>query len=602
MKTFLAIDFGTTQTSVALLKETSKQAPDVIEIHDGQKTVKAIATAVQLDDNKNITYFGAKALAKAEDAPEKTFQNFKIFVGKQGRNYQLKTEQNECSPDELALLFLSRLREMIEEHYFNRSKLSRIPELTCIIGCPSDFNEIQKRTLRDIAEKAGFINTKLCDEPIGVIYFNHFFGSLNFSQSQNILVYDFGGGTTDVAIARIKVSTNGKIEPEILSVSGLPDLGGRNFDEAIADYYMKENSYNLRNLSVKDRLHDQWVINLAARHAKEDLSSKSSTEKNINRLKVISGQRPNKFLLSRERFNQICSGLIGKFAEPIYDALTSAGLSSEDINIVILAGGSSALPYVQENMRKIFPSDKTKIIVSSATEIIAQGLAVWGKVEALEIKVDVSASSASDKFNSSKLSDYFREKRQKSDYNSTGTKIASVISEKEEPQKSKKWLWVAVIGAIIAGGVFVTARNSSIPEDQKKLEAELNRVRAEKEKAERARIEAEKRASTRRYLGKSAIQSILKSYDLDHTFWAPKQEWMDVDEEILGSDAGIFSRSSIIFTNKKVGWNTIDGKGNLLCTYDQLRNGVTDEQVRDALKHLPNSNNVINAVLEIKNY
>ena len=191
-------------------------------------------------------------------------------------------------------------------------------------------------------------------------------------------------------------------------------------------------------------------------------------------------------------------------------------------------------------MRKIFPSDKTKIIVSSATEIIAQGLAVWGKVEALEIKVDVSASSASDKFNSSKLSDYFREKRQKSDYNSTGTKIASVISEK----------WVAVIGAIIAGGVFVTARNSSIPEDQKKLEAELNRVRAEKEKAERARIEAEKRASTRRYLGKSAIQSILKSYDLDHTFWAPKQEWMDVDEEILGSDAGIFSRSSIIFTNK----------------------------------------------------
>ena len=234
MKTFLAIDFGTTQTSVALLKETSKQAPDVIEIHDGQKTVKAIATAVQLDDNKNITYFGAKALAKAEDAPEKTFQNFKIFVGKQGRNYQLKTEQNECSPDELALLFLSRLREMIEEHYFNRSKLSRIPELTCIIGCPSDFNEIQKRTLRDIAEKAGFINTKLCDEPIGVIYFNHFFGSLNFSQSQNILVYDFGGGTTDVAIARIKVSTNGKIEPEILSVSGLPDLGGRNFDEAIA--------------------------------------------------------------------------------------------------------------------------------------------------------------------------------------------------------------------------------------------------------------------------------------------------------------------------------------------------------------------------------
>ena len=391
-----------------MLKEHSSRAPEVIEINDGQKTVKAIATALQLDDYKNITYFGAKALVKAEEAPEKTFQNFKVFIGKNTREYQLKTDQNTYSPDDLASLYLRKLRETIEEHYFNGTKLSDNQELTCIIGCPSDFNEVQKKTLKNIADNAGFPNPKLCDEPIGVIYFNHFFGELKLKPSQNVLVYDFGGGTTDVAIAKVVVSENGKIEPSVLSVSGLPNLGGRNFDEAIADYYMKENNYDLKNISVKDKLHDQWVINLAARQAKEDLSSKSSVEKIINRLKVINGQRPNKLLLSREKFNEICAPLISQFAEPIYNAMTEAGLSDNDIDVVILAGGSSAMPHVQESMRKIFSSAKTKILVSSGIETIAQGLAVYRRNEALGLKArdgffDVSGAKAkktnNDKYN-----------------------------------------------------------------------------------------------------------------------------------------------------------------------------------------------------------
>ena len=91
IKRFLAIDFGTTQTSVAILNEGSNREPEIIEIHDGQRVVKAIATAIQLDENGNILYFGAGALAKSENAPERTFQNFKVFIGSKDKKFQLQT-------------------------------------------------------------------------------------------------------------------------------------------------------------------------------------------------------------------------------------------------------------------------------------------------------------------------------------------------------------------------------------------------------------------------------------------------------------------------------------------------------------------------------
>ena len=204
-----------------MITEESKREPQIIEINDGQRTVKAVATALQLDITGNITYFGAKALAKSEEAPERTFQNFKVFTGGDGQDYQVMTGQNKYTPDDLALLYLTHIRKQLEEHYFNGAKLSTMADLSCVIGCPSDWSEVRKENLKSIALSAGFPKVRLCDEPIGVIYYHHFFGSLKFSKSQNILVYDFGGGTTDVAIARIEITDSGEIKPKVLSVGGL---------------------------------------------------------------------------------------------------------------------------------------------------------------------------------------------------------------------------------------------------------------------------------------------------------------------------------------------------------------------------------------------
>ena len=194
MKRFLAIDFGTTQTSVAILNEGSNREPEIIEINDGQRPVKDIATAMQLDESGNILHFGARALAKSEDAPERTFQNFKVFVGSKDKTFQVQTAQETYTPDKLALLYLTQLRKLIEEQFFNGSKLSNEQDLFCVIGYPADWDNVRKENLKNIAQEAGFVNIKLCDEPTGVIYFNHFFGGLKFKKSQNILVYDFGGG------------------------------------------------------------------------------------------------------------------------------------------------------------------------------------------------------------------------------------------------------------------------------------------------------------------------------------------------------------------------------------------------------------------------
>ena len=110
------MDFWTTQTFIALLNKCSNRVPKIIEINDGQCVVKAVTIAVQPDDNGNVLHFGAKS----EDTHEKTFQNFKIFVGSNDNTYQLQNSQGIYTPDKLAFLFLTQLKKLIEECYFKR--------------------------------------------------------------------------------------------------------------------------------------------------------------------------------------------------------------------------------------------------------------------------------------------------------------------------------------------------------------------------------------------------------------------------------------------------------------------------------------------------
>ena len=476
MKTFLAIDFGTSQTSVAILSEDSTLPPQIIELNDGQRAVKAIDTAIQLDDNGNITYFGAKAQEKANEAPERTFQNFKVAIGSKN-DYQRETEQTQYAPEDLALLFLSHLREIIEEKHFNGVKLSEMDELSCVIGCPAEWTEVQKNALKDIALKAGFPGIKLCDEPVGAIYYNYFFGGLKLDKKKNILVYDFGGGTTDVAIAEVSISETGRIDSSILSVGGLTSLGGKDFDEALIKNYAKENGYDIQSLPPKDKIHDHWVIGLAARRVKEELSEKEATEKTINRLKSANDAKPKRISATRITFEAICKELIDRFDDPIYDALSSAGLSPEDIDYVILAGGSSAMPFVKNRMSEIFAVDK--IIMSPSTDVIAQGLALYGRTDAVGTVIKPhDESDPKENANKSEQFTYF-------------SSVDDANPIQRSSRKSNKVLFIAAAAIIMVVFIGFLYMQNKAAQERAAMQAQLEQARIAQARAEREKAEAE---------------------------------------------------------------------------------------------------------------
>ena|GEM_PF-6739670 len=583
--------------------------------------MKAVATALQLDITGNITYFGAKALAKSEEAPERTFQNFKVFTGDDGQEYQAITGQDKYTPDDLASLYLSHIRKQLEEHYFNGAKLSTMAELSCVIGCPSDWSEVRKETLKRIAESAGFPKVRLCDEPIGVIYYHHFFGSLKFSKSQNILVYDFGGGTTDVAIARIEITDSGEIKPKVLAVGGLPNLGGSNFDEAISAHYKSVNNYDLSGLPMKDQLHDQWMIGLESRNAKEELSGKESVERTINRLKVTGGAKPQKLSLSREEFMSVCAPLIERFDEPVYDTLTSAGLSAEDIDAVILAGGSSAMPFVKEKMSGIFPA--TKILLSTSAEIVAQGLAVYGRAELLGMKALAHDDRRNDSGTSSGHDEISSVRRRKGWAGFAAvlvmggalaygyTRYMAYQKEQEQArieQERQEQLRVQVEQERIRKEQEAEQERLRIAREKAEAErkqAERERLQAERERqaAERARQEAERRArqtpARKRDLTRSDIQRIAKRYGFVIT-----NEYKTLNgnrENVIASNAiGGFTFYFMDLTPEKLYYHRgfFNTHKRPSITYDDLRNNLTYSDIRNIFRDFPSD--IRNAVMALK--
>jgi len=355
-----------------MIKEGSKFEPEIVEI-DGEK---AIATALRLDGEDNVLLFGRDAIDRIHENPEDTFYNFKPDIG------SAKVYCSSCkayAPEDLALLFLRHLRQKLEKKYFNVADLSKVTDLHCTIGCPAPWDEKRRRNLAGLAEKAGFPNVTCCDEPFGVIYYYHFRGELHLDKPQNILVYDFGGGTTDIAIEEISPSPDGSSlgEPSIQAATGIPDLGGKNFDERLRDHFIEKIGKKDTELSGKDGR----VLENYSKQLKEMLSiaidnGRNTAQKTIPMLH--STRSSHKLEISQNEFQQLCGSFIERFEKPIHEALKNAALETEQIDHVILAGGSSRLYYVEDKIKALFP--KSNILRSpNPVEVIAKGLALYGR-------------------------------------------------------------------------------------------------------------------------------------------------------------------------------------------------------------------------------
>ena len=447
MKTFLGIDFGTTQTSVSMIRAGSTYEPEIVEI-DGKKTVD---TALRLDAEDNVLLFGHSALERIHEAPADTFCNFKPAIGS---GDIFRSSCKEYSPENLALIFLRHLCQKIGKKYFNVADLSKVADLYCTIGCPASWNEKQRQDLAELAEKAGFPNVSCCDEPFGVIYYYHFRGDLHLEKkTRNILVYDFGGGTTDVAIEEVTPSPDGSIlgGPRLLAATGIPDLGGKNFDEKLRDHFIKDMGETAAALGAKD----SRILEYYAKQLKETLSR--SIEDGVNSaekvIPMLSSKRTShKLALSKNEFERVCGSFIGRMEEPVHDALNAARFEAPRVNNVILAGGSSRLYYVESKIKDLFP--ESNILVSAnPVEVIAKGLALYGR----------SLYAATHTWRKTTQPDDERSAAQESPFHDKTAEPGHKNDSRNK--KNKKWLSVAALIAIVfLGAVYWFSSRENLSE------------------------------------------------------------------------------------------------------------------------------------------
>jgi len=361
MKRIISIDFGTTATVLSTTCEKGNFEPEILEINAKRST----ETVFRLDeDNAKIELFGREAWDNINLCPERTRYNFKPEVGKE----EEATNNTEK--------FFKYLLKVLESQNFSGSKLKK-DEYFTVVGYPADWSETQKKTLLNIAKKVGFPNVKGCEEPVGVINYYEYSCDIIFDIDSNILVYDFGGGTTDVCVA--KITNNG--QPELIGLAGANKQGGRDIDDALFEYYKKEIKKEFK--ISKFPKHDATQLKKYCRDLKEKFSCGMSVGKESVFLTIPileSIGKSYKLVITRDIFEKECKEIIDKFIEPIEDALRKAQLEKETIKKVIIAGGSARLYYVFPKLKEFFQelNEDDFIKCSNPQEVITKGIALKG--------------------------------------------------------------------------------------------------------------------------------------------------------------------------------------------------------------------------------
>ena len=387
MAKIIGIDLGTTNSCVAVM-EGGK--PRVIENAEGGRTTPSII-AYQ-DDGEILT--GAPAKRQAVTNPKNTLFAVKRLIG---RRFDEKEVQKDISlmpytiakadngdawvevrgdkmaPPQISAEVLRKMKKTAEDYLGE--------EVTeAVITVPAYFNDSQRQATKDAGRIAGLEVKRIINEPTAAALA---FGLDKQEGDRKIAVYDLGGGTFDVSIIEIS-SIDGEHQFEVLSTNGDTFLGGEDFDnrmiDFLADEFKKENGIDLRNdLLAKQRLKE------AAEKAKIELSSSQQTEVNLPYITAdASGPKHLVVKITRAKFESLVEDLIERTIAPCRTALKDAGVSIDEIGDVILVGGQSRMPKVQEKVKEIFGKEPRKDV--NPDEAVAVGAAIQGGVLQGDVK------------------------------------------------------------------------------------------------------------------------------------------------------------------------------------------------------------------------
>ena len=350
MSKIIGIDLGTTNSCVAVM-EGGK--PTVIANAEGERTTPSIV-AFSKNGERLV---GEPAKRQAVTNAERTIRSIKREMG---TDYKVDIEGKKYSPQEISAMILQKLKSDAENYLGEK-----VTE--AVITVPAYFNDAQRQATKDAGKIAGLDVKRIINEPTAAALAY----GLDNEKEQKIMVYDLGGGTFDVSIIEIG---DGVIE--VLSTAGNNRLGGDDFDQKVADYILSE----FKKQEGVDLSNDKMAmqrIREAAEKAKKELSSATTTNINLPFITATAdGPKHLDMNLTKAKFDELTHDLVEKTAEPVQRALSDAGLNASELGKVLLVGGSTRIPAVQEKVKQLTGHEPSKSL--NPDECVALGASVQG--------------------------------------------------------------------------------------------------------------------------------------------------------------------------------------------------------------------------------
>ena len=380
MGKIIGIDLGTTNSCVAVMEGGEAK---VIVNEEGGRTTPSIV-GYSKDDSKLV---GQVAKRQAVTNPENTIYSAKRFIGRKFDEVQdeikrvpykvVKKENGDCaievkgkqvSPEEISAGILGKLKKVAEDYLGH--------EVTeAVITVPAYFNDAQRQATKDAGKIAGLEVKRIINEPTAAALAY----GLDKKKDEKIVIYDFGGGTFDVSILEV-----GDNVVEVKSTNGDTHLGGDDFDDKILDWMIEEFKKDQAIDLSQDKMALQRLKE-AAEKAKIELSSAQETEINLPFVTADqSGPKHMNMKLTRSKFEQMIDDLVQRSLEPCKKALADSGLQTSEIDEIVMVGGSTRIPAIQESVKKFFNKELNKSV--NPDEVVALGAAVQGGVLAGDVK------------------------------------------------------------------------------------------------------------------------------------------------------------------------------------------------------------------------